>query len=235
MSYQYHPNKEAYMQFVRSTLQYLEPAAELVICEELLPKAQQVCAQFFAKTKDKYVSANGQARFHAYHFDQQAMLMIVLASEVYKAGHGLLAEKIYFHNKSKYQIDWFPAIPIPTLLGFNHAFGAIIGKFSATEGSSLYFCQTCTIGSNVWFGNAVPEFSVTTDGYCSIDGHLTMLPTSQLVGSSISGRVILANGACVINEHLEDLTICFGRSPFLQKKKLSETKWESLWAFRRES
>lgn len=227
----FYPSKAEYLQSLRETLEYLTDA-EAKVCEILFEDILEKGANSFRLTKDKYISKDGAARFHKFHFDQHAFIMILLARELYLKGMHEVAEKIYFFNKSKYHIDWFPAINIPSFMGFNHALGAIIGKFSATENSSLYFCQSCTIGSNIWFGNQVGSNFVTQDGYCHIDGHLTMLPTSQLIGSKVEGRVVLSNGSCAINEVLTDLTICFGRSPSLQKKKISEAKWQSLCAFR---
>jgi len=227
----FHPGREEYVASLLGALDYLDPE-ELNTCKTLLEPVLKKAAHSFRITKDKYISRDGVARFHRYHFDQHAFVMLILARELYINEYRDLSEKVYFFNKSKYQIDWFPAIQFPSVMGFNHAFGAIIGKFSATAESTLYFCQSCTIGSNIWFGNQVGADFVTEDGYCQLDGHLTMLPTSQLIGSRVEGRVILSNGACAINEVLTDLTICFGRSPSLQKKKISEEKWQSLCAFR---
>lgn len=227
----YYPSEEEYLLSLRETLEYLTDA-EVKICENLFGAILEKAANSFRLTKDKYISEDGAARFHKFHFDQHAFIMLLLARELYLAGMHALSEKVYFFNKSKYHIDWYPAIGFPSVMGFNHALGAIIGKFTATENSSLYFCQSCTIGSNIWFGNKVGSDFVTPDGYCQIDGHLTMLPTSQFIGSRVEGRVILSNGACAINEILTDLTICFGRSPSLQKKKISEEKWQTLCAFR---
>lgn len=229
--YEYHPSKDEYLLSLLNSLDFLEDD-DRAICAALLPATLDEAARSFAITKDKYLSSNGKARFHRYHFDQHAFLMILLARKLYLGGEVDLSEKLYFFNKSRYHIDWYPAVEFPTLTGFNHAFGAIIGKFTVTPAASLYFCQSCTIGSNIWFGNAVNELSVTYDGYSYLDGHLTMLPSSQLIGSKINGRVILSNGSCLINEEVDDLTICFGRSPNLIKKKISIDKWRSLFAFR---
>lgn len=228
---EFYPDEAAYTSTLIQGFDYLEPE-ELARVVALLPALLRERAAGFAVTKDKYVSAGGGARYHRYHFDQYSQVMIAVACAIHAQGDIDLAEKIYFFNRSRYQIDWYPAIAMPTMTGFNHGSGAVIGRFSFTPGSSLYFCQACTIGSNVWFGAAVSEKAVTPDGYCSIDGHLTMFPNSQLVGSRVEGRVALANGACVINAVLPDLSICFGRSPNLEVRRLTKEKWANLCAFR---
>jgi hypothetical protein len=99
------------------------------------------------------------------------------------------------------------------------SFGAVIGRGSFSNDSSLQFSSGCNISNN----NGV---------YPKIEGNLLMLPGSTLVGNTlIRGNVVMGKGAYLKDTGLIENKIVFGNDPENIFKNLSPEVFSSLSMF----
>ena len=116
-------------------------------------------------------------------------------------------------------VDISYEVKLPALWGCDHPLASVIGRGEFDPGATFFFAQNCNIGNN-------------RGVYPKIAGNLHMLPNSALLGdTSISGNVVLANGAYVIDGGELSDCIVFGREPELVIKPLSAERFQGMTRF----
>jgi len=105
--------------------------------------------------------------------------------------------------------DLYYEVALPVKTSCDHPIGAVIGRGSFSNDSSLQFSSGCNIGNN----NGV---------YPKIEGNLLKLPGSTLVGNTlIRGNVVMGKGAYLKDAGLIENKIVFGNDPKNIFKNLS--------------
>lgn len=178
---------------------------ESIYIQESIKEALERCEYCFSRTDNKYYTKEGQPYFHPFHSGQYSIFLYYLSNEIWLRGYSILADKIYYLNKTLNACDLYYEIGLPKIFMLDHPVGSVMGRANYSDYFS--FGQNCTVGNNKGI-------------YPTIGTHVRMCAGSMILGNSIIGdNVTLGANTCVKDESIEADTIVFGSSPNLILKK----------------
>jgi len=165
------------------------------------------CEYCFSHTKNKYYTNNNTTFFNPFHSGQYSIFLYFFSNEVWKEGNTILADKIYYLNKSLNACDLFYEIELPGIFMLDHPVGTVLGRAKYSDFFS--FAQNCTVGNNRGI-------------YPKIGKNVRMCANSMILGNcNIGENVTLAANTCIKDQNIPNDSIVFGSSPNLiikQKK-----------------
>lgn len=163
------------------------------------------CEYCFSHSDNKYYSKDGVTYFNPFHSGQYSIFLYYFSNESWIQGNSLLADKIYFLNKTLNACDLFYQVNLPRIFMLDHPVGSVMGRANYSDFFS--FGQNCTVGNNKGV-------------YPTLGKHVRMCANSMIIGDcTIGSNVTLGANACVKDEDIEANTIVFGSSPNLILKK----------------
>lgn len=112
-----------------------------------------------------------------------------------------LADKLYYLNKIMNCVDWYWNISLPEHFIVDHPLGSVLGRAKYGDYFSIY--QGVTVGESL----KKDEVALPTLGH-----HVIMFSDSKIIGKcNIGNYVILSANSCVINTHIPDCSIVYGK------------------------
>ena len=176
-------------------------------------------SQCFAEINNKYFHDGDRVVFSPFHSGQYTIFLYLLSRQIASIDP-ILADKLYFLNKTLNGVDLYHQVELPSVFFADHPVGTVIGRARFAE--RFYFSQNCTVGNN----NGV---------YPTLGHDVYMMPRAMILGSSrIGSKVILAANAFVIDTDVPDGSIVFGQSPSLVIKPATQRHFDHLNFFRGE-
>lgn len=113
----------------------------------------------------------------------------------------ILADKLYFLNKTISSCDLYHQVQLPTRFSLDHPHGSVMGRASYGDGFS--FAQCSTVGNNHGI-------------YPVIGRNCRMCMNSAIIGNChIGDNVTVGAGALIKDEDIPSNSIVFGQSPNL--------------------
>lgn len=157
----------------------------------------------FSFSKNKYYKKDGQVFFSIYHSGQYCIFLYFLARQVFLdfPEMRVLADKIYFLNKTLNGLDLYYEVAMPKVFHLDHPVGSVMGR--ADYGENFSFSQLCTVGNNKGI-------------YPVIGDNVKMLSGSKILGrSNIGDNVIISANTYIKDEDIPSNSLVFGSSPEL--------------------
>lgn len=162
----------------------------------------------FEKNPNKYYHRDGETFFNPFQSAQYNIFLYFMSNEIWKAGNSLLADKIYYLNKTLNANDLFYEVELPEYFKCDHPVGSVMGR--AKYGNGFSFGQCCTVGNN----NGI---------YPVIEENVRMCAYSSIIGNChIGSNTILGAYASVKDQNVPSDSLVFGQSPNLIIKKKKE-------------
>lgn len=116
-----------------------------------------------------------------------------------KTDNRLLADKIYYLNKTLNGCDLFYEIKLPRYFRLDHPVGSVMGRAEYGEGFS--FSQCCTVGNNKGI-------------YPRLGENVRMCACSSIIGDCrVGDNVIIGANSGIKDMDVPDNTIVFGQYP----------------------
>ena len=181
---------------------------ERIILDEHLDKALGRAEMCFAGIDNKYWKLQvGGVRFNPFHSVQYMVFLYFIANELYRNEvASILADKLYYLNKTMNGLDIFYAIELPEIWSAEHPVGSVLGR--AKYGDGFFFYQGCTVGGNRGKDGILH--------YPVIGRNVRMYANSSFIGKChVGDNVILGAGALVKDTDIPSNSIVFGQSPNL--------------------
>jgi len=214
MTLQFDPSREEFEKFLELQLGLVgislaQISAEVAIVYPILERQ-------FKRTKNKYFTRDGLAILRVAHNAQYTIFLYHLSRALFLQNRRSEADRVYALLRMASGIDLYYEVVLPEWWTCDHPLGSVIGRGQFEPKASFVFTQNCNIGNN----NGI---------YPKIAGNLIMFPNSSLLGDTrMSGNVILANGAYVIDAGELNDCIVYGRCPDLTIKRLSRERFYKL-------
>jgi serine O-acetyltransferase len=161
----------------------------------------------FMHSENKYfkrkIGETNNVYFNPFHSVQYCIFLYIYSRTIYiDKKDGILADKLYYLNRSLNSCDLFYAIELPTYWGCEHPLGSIMGR--GEYGDGFFFYQCCTVG-----GNTKLEYPI-------IGKNVRMYSHSQLIGNCHIGDDVLVGANCLVKDQdVPSKSIVFGQSPNL--------------------
>jgi serine O-acetyltransferase len=214
MTLQFEPSQEEFEKFLGLQLGLVGVEPDRV--SEEIATVYPVVERQFGCTRSKYFTKNGMPILRVAHNAQYTIFLYCLSRALFLKNRRSEADRVYALLRMVSGIDLYYEVVLPERWTCDHPLGSVIGRGRFEPESSFVFTQNCNIGNNKGI-------------YPKIAGNLIMFPNSSLLGDTrLSGNVILANGAFVIDGgELSDCLI-YGRSPDLTIKPLSSERFYEL-------
>jgi serine O-acetyltransferase len=175
----------------------------------------------FATIRNKYYASDAPGLpLRAGHIGHSTLLLYELSRQAWEQGEKHVADILYFLNVSGGGCNMLYEIEVPLKTFCDHPCGAVIGRGTFSERSSLSFSTNCTIGNS-------------RNIYPVIDGNLTMLPNSSILGTTtISGNVVLSNGSKLLNAgEIKDVVV-YGSPPANTFRPIDSAAYDGFSNFR---
>ncbi len=180
---------------------FLEETERKVIMK-LLPKVLGRVENCFSWSKNKYYKQGDEVLFSIYHSGQYCIFLYFLSREVFLAGvqgGRVLADKIYYLNKSLNGLDIYYEVEMPEVFHLDHPVGSVMGR--AIYGAGFTFAQMCTVGNN-------------RGVYPRIGDNVRMLSGSKILGRCVIGdNVVISANSYVKDTDVPSGVVVFGSSP----------------------
>lgn len=155
----------------------------------------------FSPNPNKYYHREGQTYFNPFHSGQYNIFLYFVSNEIWKVGNSLLADKVYYLNKTLNADDLFYEVELPDFFMLDHPVGTVIGR--AVIGRGFIFGANNTVGGN-------------HDIYPEIGENCEMCVGGCIIGKcKIGNNVTIGAGAIVKDQDIPDNVIVFGESPNL--------------------
>lgn len=186
---------------------FLLEETENEILARSLPAALNKVEQCFSQSKNKYYWKDGEVFFSIYHSGQYCIFLYFLARQVFLEDpeHRILADKIYYLNKTLNGLDLYYEIAMPDVFHLDHPVGSVMGR--AKYGNNFTFAQLCTVGNNK---GVFPK----------IGKNVQMLSGSKILGNCIIGDdVIVSANTYIKDTNIPENSLVFGSSPNLIVKQ----------------
>ncbi|NLL28697.1 MAG: transferase [Bacteroidales bacterium] len=172
--------------------------------ESIYSELDACLEQFFriaTVSSNKYFkNIEGTPKFSPYHSDQYAMLLYIIARNLFHSNQQL-SEKLYYLNKVLHSIDVYPAVKLPSYFLLFHPVGAVLGR--AEFNNYLTISQNCVVGNNKGL-------------YPVIGSYVSLMAHSMVLGNSeIGNNCIISAGSIVKDQNVPANSIVFGISPNL--------------------
>lgn len=119
---------------------------EKELINNIFQKVLERCERNFSNSSNKYYTNNGITKFNPYHSGQYCIFLYYLSNEVWKNGNSILADKVYYLNKTLNSCDLFYEVELPNIFMLDHPVGSVMGRAKYSDFFS--FGQNCTIGNN---------------------------------------------------------------------------------------
>lgn len=181
-----------------------EEEAEVVYYS--IPIALKNSEHCFNFSKNKYYKRNNQVFFSIYHSSQYCIFLYFLSRQVFTKypEMRILADKIYFLNKTLNGLDLYYEVVMPQVFHLDHPVGSVMGR--ASYGENFTFAQLCTVGNNKGV------FPIIGD-------NVHMLSGSKILGKcNIGDNVIISANSYIKDEDIPNNSLVFGSSPSLVVK-----------------
>jgi serine O-acetyltransferase len=161
----------------------------------------------FAPNPNKYYHKNGDVYFNPFQSAQYTIFLYLISREIFEnTDSRLLADKIYYLNKTLNGCDIFYEVELPEYFTLDHPVGSVIGR--ARYGNGFSFSQCCTVGNNKGI-------------YPILGDNVKMCAYSSIIGNcNIGNNVIIGANSGVKDIDIPDNTIVFGQSPNNILKKI---------------
>ena len=188
---------------------------ETIILKKVFNPALKRSFFCFSKNKNKYYQENGKTYFNPYHSGQNCIFLYFISNMIFKSGrkkrlNKLLADKIYYLNKTLNGLDLFYEVEMPKIFILDHPLGSIIGRGKIKD--YFFFSSGCVVGNNKGI-------------YPKIGKNVRMLANSKILGNCIIGdNVIFAPNSYVIDTNIPNNVIVFGQYPNNVIKKNTKNK-----------
>lgn len=155
--------------------------------------------QCFSPNPNKYYHRHGETFFNPYHSGQYTIMLYLLSREIFFRGNPLLADRVYYLNKTLNGCDLFYEINLPKYFTLDHPVGSVMGR--AQFGNGFSFSQCCTVGNNKGI-------------YPTIGENVRMCANSSIIGNChVGNNVIIAANSGIKDVNIPDNTIVFGQTP----------------------
>lgn len=157
-------------------------------------------SECFSRTPNKYYSRDGETYFNPFHSAQYTIFLYFLSREIFEVSHNsILADKIYYLNKTLNGCDMFYEVKLPSFFMLDHPVGSVIGRAEYSDGFS--FGQCCTVGNNKGI-------------YPRLGKNVRMCANSSIIGNcNVGNDVIIAANSGIKDCDVPDNTIVFGQYP----------------------
>ncbi|OYU68473.1 MAG: transferase [Burkholderiales bacterium PBB5] len=164
-------------------------------------------AYLFGHINNKYYRRDGQVFFNPWHTAQYGIFLYLLAQQIHRAEGAIpLCDKLYGLNKVINAVDLFYEVQLPDVFFMDHPVGTVLGR--ARYGRFFSFSQGSTVGNNRGIFPTIGE-------------RVALMSGASLIGNChIGNHVVIATGACVLDQDVPDDSIVFGRSPNLVIKPI---------------
>lgn len=185
---------------------FLLDEAEADVVSSSISIALKNAENCFKLSKNKYYERNNQVFFSIYHSSQYCIFLYFLSRQIFieYPEMRILADKIYFLNKTLNGLDLYYEVVMPKVFHLDHPVGSVMGRASYGEGFT--FAQLCTVGNNKGI------FPVIGD-------NVQMLSGSKILGKcNIGDNVIISANSYIKDEDIPNNSLVFGSSPSLVVK-----------------
>lgn len=154
----------------------------------------------FSQNPNKYYHIEEETYFNPFHSAQYTIFLYLMSRQIFlNTLNSILADKIYYLNKSLNCCDLFYEIELPGFFKCDHPMGTVLGRAKYEEGFS--FSQCCTVGNNHGI-------------YPSIGKNVNLCANSYIIGDcKIGDNVTIAAYSGVKDCIVPANTIVFGNFP----------------------
>ena len=189
---------------LRNIFALTEEESKILSQAKIIENSYERTSECFAKGYNKYFSK--ETGLNPFNSLMYTTYLYQISHRLYKEGHSLVADKVYYLNKMLNAVDLFYAIDLPKHWNCEHPIGSIMGR--AKYGDYFLFYQSCTVGGN------------TSDGkhfdYPVLGNHVTMYSGAKVLGkSNIGNNVIIGANAYIKDTNIPDNSLVFGQHPNL--------------------
>lgn len=158
--------------------------------------------------------SNGKVNISPFHTVTWAVFLYYLSNSIFVNEEGEEAGLVYYLNKVMHANDWYCEIKLPTHFFAEHPLGSVLGR--ADYGDYFFVYQGTTVGGNRKIGGVI--------NYPRLGNNVLLYANSVVLGNTtIGNNVIIAADTYILNEHIPDNCIVFGKSPDIQFVLKDET------------
>ena len=167
---------------------------------EVWPDVKKKLEYCFSKNPNKYYSNQGETYFNPYQSAQYTIFLYFMSRIVWvKTRNSILADKIYYLNKTLNCCDLFYQVELPDFFKLDHPVGSVMGRARYSEGFS--FSQCCTVGNNRGI-------------YPVIGKNVRMCAYSSIIGNcKVGDNVIIGSNSGIKDIDVPANTMVFGYTP----------------------
>jgi len=161
----------------------------------------------FAHNPNKYYHKDGSTYFNPFQSAQYTIFLYMMSRAIFEnTSNRLLADKIYYLNKTLNGCDLFYEVKLPDFFMLDHPVGSVMGR--AEYGDGFSFSQCCTVGNNKGI-------------YPKIGKNVKMCAYSSIIGNcNVGDNVIIGANSGIKDCDVPDNTIVFGQYPDNTFKKI---------------
>ncbi len=165
-------------------------------------KSVELC---FSQITNKYYFNGQDTLFNPYHSGQYTIFLYFLSRQMWLNGENILADKIYYLNRTLNSVDLFYEIELPKVFFLDHPYSSIMGR--ARYKDYFVFQQNCTVGNNKGIYPVFGEY-------------VWMFANATVIGNcNIGNNVFISANTYIKDTDIPDNTIVFGESPNLILKE----------------
>ncbi len=168
----------------------------------------------FSFCSNKYYRRDDSVFFNPLHSAQYAIFLYFLSRALSAGGNGILADKVYYLNRTLNAVDLYHEIELPDVFCLDHPIGSVMGR--AKYSNFFSFLQNCTVGNN-------------RGVYPSFRENVALMAGATVLGNShIGSNCIISANTFVIDQDVPSNSVVFGHSPDLViKEKEEDYFWEN--------
>ena len=154
----------------------------------------------FSKTPNKYYNNQGETFFNPYQSAQYTIFLYFMSRIIWiRTENSILADKVYYLNKTLNGCDLFYQVELPDFFKLDHPVGSVMGRAHYGEGFS--FGQCCTVGNNRGI-------------YPFLGKNVRMCAFSSIIGNcKVGDNVIIGSNSGIKDIDVPSNTIVFGHTP----------------------
>ncbi len=159
----------------------------------------------YSLCKIKDFQSNGETAFNPFHSGQYCIYLYHLSRILYEREKKVLADKVYYLNKTLNGTDLFYEIDLPEIFGLQHPVGSVIGRGSFSD--YFFFFQNCTVGANHKDQPVIGE-------------NVMLMAGATVIGNcQIGNNCIISANTYIKDQVIPDNSIVFGTSPDITIKQ----------------
>ncbi len=179
---------------------FLLSKEEEILIEDRWEVVKDKLEYCFLKTENKYYHIGSEVFFNPYQSAQYSIFLYFFSRIIFlETKNNILADKIYYLNKTLNGCDLFYEVSLPNYFKLDHPVGSVMGRAKYGEGFS--FGQCCTVGNN-------------RGVYPIIGENVRMCAFSSIIGNChIGDNVIIGANSGVKDISVPSNTIVFGHTP----------------------